>query len=300
MPWCELSGYSLGMSRSVSLLQGFGPADLHLDPFPHIILKNALPAQLCDELRSTFPSLESQGVDPTADNKRWSTPARVGIAMPNLPDLWKQLLAYHISQAFLDEVLTVFSTSLLSLYPRLFPNETALRSITAIARDDESFPSHALALDVQICGNTPVRTPGQPNKVHFDATNALYAGLYYLRDDDDDSIGGDLQLWRWKSGYSYRKKSSEYDEDISPKHVQLVKTIPYKANTFVLLLNGIDSLHSVTRRESTMHTRKFVNVLADSSNNLFSLDPLPHLRVRNIVRRRIRSRLKRRRFRLAR
>jgi len=291
MAWCELSGYSLGMSRSVSLLQGFGPADLHLDPFPHIILTNALPAQLCDELRSTFPSLESQGVDPTADNKRWSTPARVGITMPNLSSLWKQLLEYHISQAFLDEVLKVFSASLISGFPKRFTNEALLRSQLAVPRSEENVPDNALALDAQICGNTPVRTPGQPNKVHFDATNALYAGLYYLRDDDDDSIGGDLQLWRWKSGYSYRKKSSEYNENIAPKHVELVKTIPYKANTFVLLLNGIDSLHSVTCRESTTHTRKFVNVLADSADNLFTLNPLPHLRVRNTLRRRIRSRL---------
>lgn len=279
------------MSHSLSLLQGFNPSDLYRDPFPHVIVKNALPTRICDELRSSFPSLESQGVDPTANNKRWSTPARIGMVIPSLPHIWKQLLAYHISQEFLNEVLSVFSQDLLSCYPEMFPNPEALTSQRAVPRSGKQVPTKALALDAQICGNTPVKTPGQPNKVHFDATNALYAGLYYLRDDDDDSMGGDLQLWRWKPGYSDRKKASEYDEDISPRHIELVKTIRYEANTFVLLLNGINSLHSVTRREPTPHTRKFVNLLADSSANLFSLNPLPHLRIRNAVRRRIRHHL---------
>jgi hypothetical protein len=213
------------------------------------------------------------------------------MVLPSLPHIWTQLLAYHISQEFLNEVLSVFSQDLLSRYPEMFPTPEALTSQHAVLRGGENVPTKALALDAQISGNTPVKTPGQPNKVHFDATNALYAGLYYLRDDEDDSIGGDLQLWRWKPGYSNRKKASEYDENISPRHIELVKTIRYEANTFVLLLNGIDSLHSVTRREPTPHTRKFVNLLADSSANFFSLNPLPHLRIRNAFRRRIRRHL---------
>lgn len=275
------------MSVSVSLLQNFTSTDLYVDPYPHIIIESALPQILCDELRATYPSLESQGIDEALDNERWSTKARACPTIPGIAPIWAETIAYHSSQAFLDEVLEVFSGPLLKLYPTRFPNQSTLRNQRAVIRDINDLEPGVLSLDAQICGNTPARTPGAPRGVHLDSPNALYGGLYYLRDTDDDSVGGDLQIWKWKSNYSFRKKSGEYKENVPYQHVELVKTVPYKANTLVLFVNSIDSLHSVTVRQPTRHTRKFINLLADSDQNFFSLDPLFHLRVRNFVNRKL-------------
>lgn len=271
----------------MSLLQNFSSAHLHLDPYPHVVIDSALPQRLCDELRATYPSLESQGVDSQMDNVRWSTKARACPNIENIAPVWTEIISYHSSQAFLNEVLTVFSDHLIKLYPHRFPDHAALHDQKAVVRDIDN-PGHGvLSLDAQISGNTPARTPSAPRGVHLDSPNALYGGLYYLRDNNDDSIGGDLQVWKWKSNYSFRRKSSEYKEDVPLRHVEYVKTIPYKANTFVLFINTIDSLHSVTVRQPTPHTRKFINLLADSDQNFFTLNPLPHLRVRNSIRRRL-------------
>lgn len=274
------------MLSQLSLLQNLKPSDIYDDPFPHVIIDSALPIELCSELQRTFPSLATLGVQESANNQRWSTSAKSCQSISGLSCAWLDIINYHTSQIFLNEVVSTFQVQLESLYPDHFSNsDKILKSPICIRRGDGNIPSNYLALDAQISGNTPARTPGQPNKIHFDATNALYAGLFYLRDESDDSDGGDLQIWRWKSHYSFRDKSSAYSPNIHPRHVELVKTIPYKANTFVLLINSIDSLHSVTTRQPTIHTRKFLNLLADASGPYFQLQPSLLSRTRRKLRR---------------
>lgn len=173
------------------------------------------------------------------------------------------------------------------MYPLSFPTRKSLFAQKATRREFRSGDAGNLMLDAQICGNTPVRQAGAPRGVHIDAPVALYGGLYYLRDDKDDSIGGDLQIWRWNPGFSYKKKSGEYRESVPNRHVELVRTIPYESNTLVFFINSIDSLHAVRVREPTPHTRKFVNLLADSSTPFFQLTPHTTTRIRNIIRRRL-------------
>jgi len=270
---CKYRG-DIRMFHHLSLLQNLKRSDIYDDPFPHIIIDSALPIGLCNELQRTFPPLASLGVDETADNQRWSTSARHCQSIPGLSRAWLDMIDYHTSRTFLNEVVSTFKVQLVSLYPEYFSNsDEIMNGRECIRRGDGNIPKNCLALDAQISGNTPAKNPGQPNKIHFDATNALYAGLYYLRDASDDSEGGDLQIWRWRSTYSFREKSSAYSPNIPLRHVELVKTIPYKANTFVLLINSIDSLHSVTTRQPTIHTRKFLNLLADAPAPFFQLQP---------------------------
>ena len=275
------------MNKTLSLLQNYKVEDLRVNPFPYLVIENALPDSICEELLSTYPSPESQGVDQSQNNLRWSTKARDLPKVPGLASIWAEIIAYHTSQAFLDEVLNVFQSSLLSMYTHHFPDVDSLLGSTAVTRDISTSSKGALALDAQVSGNTPTSLPSAPRGVHFDSPNALYGGLYYLRDHQDNSLGGDLQIWKWADKYNYRKKSGEYREAVPRKHVELVETVPYKLNTFVLFINSIDSLHSVTIRQPTNHTRKFINLLADSDSNYFSLNPYPHTRVRNALRRRL-------------
>ena len=43
---------------------------------------------------------------------------------------------------------------------------------------------------------------------HVDREVALYAGLFYMRDDHDDSEGGDLELYRFNRGTDVRRGKS--------------------------------------------------------------------------------------------
>jgi hypothetical protein len=274
---------------SLSLFQRVSESDLSLDPYPHVVIRNALPDELCEYLKTTYPSLQSQGVDVNANNYRWSTHAAQVDLIEGLHQVWRDFINFHTSQEFLDQVLNLFAEPLLRMYPRAFPSKEVLLAQRAQRRDLQSGANGTLMLDAQICGNTPVKQPGAPRGVHFDAPLALYGGLYYLRDDEDDSVGGDLQIWRWNPEYSYKKKSGEYRENVPAKHVQLVKTVRYESNTLVFFVNSINSLHSVTVRQTTPHTRKFVNLLADSNTPYFELTPHTTIRIRNAIRRRIKK-----------
>jgi len=258
-----------------------------MDPFPHVVVHDALPQDICDKLMATFPSAEDQGINSKLNNVRWSTKARDIGQVRGLHEIWKAIIHFHTSNVFLDQFFHVFGDALLQLYPQRFPTKLSMNAVSASVRDLSSLSKTGLSLDAQISGNTPVITASAPRGIHVDAPNALYGGLYYLRHPADDSVGGDLQLWKWKDDYDFSKKSGEYREGVLPRHVNLVKTIPYQSNTLVFFLNSLDSLHSVTERQPTVHTRRFINLLADSSMPFFQLKPSPQLRLRNYVKRKL-------------
>lgn len=277
--------------NTLSLLQRVESTDIQYLPFPHIVIENALPIELHDELRATFPTPSDLGIDPTQNNLRWSTKALDLPQISNVPDLWRRFINYHSSQLFWSDVVRVFGEVICKQFPHQFRSSQELLHFDVNTRNMDSKNKRSMELDAQISGNTPVRTPGVPRGVHVDAPNALYAGLYYLRQTDDCSEGGDLQLWKWKEGYSYRKKSSAYKEGVDTHHLRLIKTVNYRSNTLVFLINSLDALHSVTERKPTTNTRQFVNLVCDTPSPLFQLRPFFHRRVINVAKRTVRNTL---------
>lgn len=251
-------------------------------PFPHVVIENALPEELHEELRETFPTRQALGVE-IGQNERWSTSALTLGKRDGITPLWREFVQYHASKEFLDEVVDLFGELIVELYPKTFLSLDDLRNRPVTGRTPGTRIPGALHLDAQVSGNTPAIYPGAPRGIHFDSTDALWAGLYYLRSKHDDSIGGDLQLWEWPESYSYRKKSSVYKEDMNSQKVRLLKTVPYRSNAFVFFINSINSLHSVTERMPTPHTRQFLNLLCDVEGPLFRPLPLVQTRIRNRI-----------------
>lgn len=278
---------------NLSLLQNVAESDVLEDPFPHVVVENALPDAIHEQIRESFPDPSLMGIDSSSNNKRWSIMASELDECSGVSDLWREFVRYHSSQDFWNDFVRVFGPSVVRTYPVRFGSVADLRELKVQVRDADKLDQQELALDAQISGNTPAVTPGRPRGIHTDHPMALYAGLYYLRSKDDDSVGGDLELWRWNAGYSYQRKSSAYHEDVATRHVQLVRTIPYRSNTFVILLNSLDSLHSVTIRNPTTHHRQFLNLLADSNRPFFELNPWLHTRVRRAMHNRLSALLRR-------
>jgi hypothetical protein len=270
------------MTTSLSLLQTINRSQVLTEPFPHVVIENALPDELHTELRRTFPSRHTLGVN-IGQNERWSTSLRELREIAGITDLWRNFVEYHASRDFLNEVLDLFGESIVELYPRTFESVDDIRSRPVVVRGVGLEAQGELHLDSQVSGNTPATQCGVPRGIHFDSTESLWAGLYYLRSDADDSSGGDLELWKWPDFYSFRKKSSLYREGMNPKYARRFRTIPYKSNTFVFLINSIDSLHSVTERFPTPHTRQFLNLVCSLPAPLFRPLPLPHIRLKNLM-----------------
>src|SRR5205823_10197992 len=113
--------------------------------------------------------------------------------------LWREFIKAHVSQEFLNELVTLFGDDIRAIYPSLEETYARLDRWRAGTRSMDNYRRAEVLLDAQICVNTPVA--GQPSSVrgaHIDNTDKLFAGLYYLRHPDDDSTGGDLEIYRSK------------------------------------------------------------------------------------------------------
>lgn len=240
-------------------------ADIHTDPFPYVVIKNALDEDLCSQLEKEYPDNEIiLAGAPPGDNKRFSLSAPFVDNNPKISKVWKDFINLHSSPFFLNLFLNLFKDHIRVGYPH-FQREGLISGV----RNIDNFSDKNILLDAQICINTPViAQPSSVKTAHIDNTNKLYAGLFYLRDDSDDSQGGDLVIYKPKSNY-YKIYGPRLIEE---RYTERVSVIPYQKNTLVLFLNTHKSIHGVTARSQTKHTRRFVNFLAETECPLFDLE----------------------------
>ncbi|OGG48351.1 hypothetical protein A3D66_02175 [Candidatus Kaiserbacteria bacterium RIFCSPHIGHO2_02_FULL_50_9] len=232
------------------------------DPFPHVVIANAVDNSVVERLIAEFPSPEviidgrSIGADAVpieSGNVRFSYHAGKALQNPRISEFWKDFVRAHISQHFLGEILDLFKDDIRERFPRLEERHGKIESWKAGVRGvDENAD---VLLEAQISINTPSKGGRRVRGVHIDKPDKLFAGLFYLRHPDDDSKGGNLELYRWKGKRVFWDKQwTEF------RYVERVGEVPYRSNTLVLFLNSPDSLHGVTVREKTDFPRLFLNL----------------------------------------
>ncbi|WP_020178514.1 hypothetical protein [Methylopila sp. M107] len=260
------------MRESLSIIRGATRADVRTDPFPHLVLHNALPEELYAELAASFPDPKALGVDTRKNNERWNYFAYKVAKNPSLSPLWRDFIAYHASQAFYDELIELFHEDICALYPHRFPNKAALAK-RAGTRKLADFANASVLLDAMISGNTPVTTAGSVRTSHLDLGDKLFSGLFYMRPDDYDAIGGDLTISRFRPEYdTAEKRNALFDGAyVDDRHLETVTTVPYAKNTVVLFVNSLDSVHGVTVRQPSDKSRLFVNLVVQVDPPLYLL-----------------------------
>jgi hypothetical protein len=250
-----------------SVLEGSTAADVCTVPFAHLVVENCLPIALYEELARTYPSDEQiLGLNtvrqraPVRSNKRYNASAHQVLGRRCLTPAWEAFVQYHSSREFFCEVVDVFGPAIRAQYPALEQRlGGALHSLSTGVRFDSESDHGTISLDCQVAINTPVTKAGSVRKVHADAPEELFAMLLYFRRGDDDSVGGDLEIWRWKDGHEpafLGKQASEAD-------AEHVSTIPYRANTLFAFLNSERALHAVSARQPTPHSRRLVNIIGE-------------------------------------
>jgi len=264
------------MQLPISILSKANPSMVKMDPFPHIVLVDALPSEFAMSLTKSFPK---DLFDLTPNNQRVDISASHAINSPHIPQEWKQFIAYHSSKEFFQEVLALFEHCLLS---NKKINLARLKNLNTGIRFQDTFDNKDCLLDAQISINTPVIKKTSVRKAHTDNTNKLFSGLFYLRQDIDSSSGGNLQLCKWNRGYSNRKKLQTYKESLLPRHYEVFDEIPYANNVAVLFLNSLDALHCVTPREITEHTRTFMNLIGELPYDIFEKHTKTQKRLSNL------------------
>lgn len=259
---------------SLSVLRNVNAADVRSKPFPHVIVHDALPEGVCDELIASYPDPTTfYGVDMTKNNLRYDYPAHRAIKDERIPALWRDMLAYHTSSAFYNDILRVFGDHITRLYYDRFRSLKTLAALRVGVRGDDNFDEKDLLMEAQISGNTPVREVSSVRGIHIDVGFKLFTGLLYLRPDYDDTQGGDLEIRRFKPGLSAKKKLRKIqvsqELSVAAEDTELVSTVRYRKNVLVLFINTIESLHAVTPRSPTPTPRMFMNLVAEVAEPLY-------------------------------
>jgi hypothetical protein len=257
-----------------NLLENLQPADVVPEPFPHVIVSGALPAQYVERLTEEFPTdailRTAEPDDASGSNRRVSLYAATVAKRRDVSPLWKRFIEEQSSARFTRHAFRIFGPTIERVYPEFARRfDSQFDRVRCGVRYRDSFDTSDALSDAGPSINTPVTTlPSSVRVAHLDLANKLFVGLYYLRPPADrETRGGDLVLCRYKRGV--RPRLSRFDVD--PECIEPLRTVPYESNVLVLFLNTLHSVHAVTPRVRTPHTRLFVNLLTEVRTPLFDV-----------------------------
>jgi hypothetical protein len=254
-----------------SLLAHLSPADIRTDPFPHIVVANPMAEEDYRELCAGYPAysriVSARSPDRIPSNRRYAIPADCIIGVPDLPESWQRFAALHSDPAFFAEVAALFDgywpQALLQTLGGSLSGHTMGRLKLLFA--DDKYRIHQ---DARIEINTPVKdVPSSSRGPHLDTLNRIFTCLFYFRHPEDDSVGGDLVLYRWRNGPVAPIDLYALPDEV----VEPVLTIPYRANQLVIFPQNIHALHGVSIRHPTPHMRRYVFITAELAENWLSL-----------------------------
>ena len=237
------------------------------EPFPHIVIRDALEDDLYERLARAWPRPEIilDGREPQS-NRNYRYCARDTLSDERISPLWRDFCAYHTSRDFYLEVISLFADRITSLHQGLESKfGKRLEDLSTSIRFKEEFRD--IALECQFTYTAPVSEPSRSVGPHIDREAALYAGMLYFRLDEDDSTGGDLEFYSFKGAPAYFKESRFAPDD----SVRLEKVIEYRKNTLVLFLHSINSAHGVSMRTVTKYPRLNVNFVGEFQSNIFDV-----------------------------
>src|SRR5262245_55758714 len=190
---------------AVSLLHRVSSDRLVTEPFPHVVIEDALPADYYDDLARTLPcDTALRGDRPWQANAYYRVAAATSLDAANpfaLPTRWRDFIAYHVSPAFYADVVRVFAPALPSYAATITsPFGASLDQLRAGPRLTEASETYDAQLDCQLVHTSPPQRADSPAGPHVDREVTLWAGLFYMRHPADDSVGGDLILYRFREG----------------------------------------------------------------------------------------------------
>lgn len=232
--------------------------DAASEPYAYAVVRDALPPEIYARLSAEFPTLAD--IDPgkaKASNKRLNLVSSWGPAeLPaeKMPESWRTFVQSHLTAAFTRQVFDLFPQVTqgtgdqrrirLDDFGPALPSRLGLEP--TVAEQD-------IAVRVTLGANTPVLKATSVRGPHVDSPRKAFVGLYYLRDEADDSEGGNLVIYRKADGAEVEPWVQKSDG----AGMEPVAEIPYAANTLVVMLNTHDALHGVSVRQPTPHVRRF-------------------------------------------
>lgn len=265
------------MARSrLSILSNATRADVRLDPYPYLVVEQALDQPIYEQLARENPD-PAIVMDGRPQQDTWYDYPACKVARDSrISPLWREFFAYHTSRDFFLDVLDLFGAELRELHPglerrvggALAQARTGVRQ--AGAEDNRENYSVDLSMECQFYVNY-TRAARAVRGPHVDRPTELYAGLLYFRLPEDTSSGSDLEVCRARMPKALfpgrdRVRVTHLPMEIDDDAVEVVETARYAPNKLVLFLGSAKSIHAVSPRTPTPVARRHINFCADVFN----------------------------------
>ncbi|HVM84123.1 MAG TPA: 2OG-Fe(II) oxygenase [Candidatus Binatia bacterium] len=260
------------MSRT-NILGSAGPDGVNAEPFAHLVHGPVLPAELYAELASAFPDQAMiLGDRRGKENASARLPAFMVAEDRRIPQLWQEFFAFHTSAEFWREIVRVFGPALRRTFPGM--EQQAGRPMeqwkAGARRDRKEKDDLDLRLDCQFVINTPARQLTASVKTqHVDKLTTILSMLYYFRDPEDRSEGGDLEMYSWKHTPRFLPHRM-----VLPRDLALTRVVRYAPNTLVAFVNSEQSVHGVSPRGASSLPRRYVNFIVEIPFKAFATPKL--------------------------
>lgn len=245
-------------SRTPKLLSDVAPGDIVSQPYAHYTTDNAVAKPLYEELAAGFPTLDmiTSGRSDVGSNEAVRMTAKQVLGDRRISPLWREFFEYHTSAGYWRTVTRLFAGH----FRREFPG---LEDRVGRAYEDwrvvpRGFAGEAdVRLDCQFVMNTPVTRKSTVKTPHIDLCDKIFSALFYMRDPADDSGGGDLDIYDWRRAPRFIKHRT------LNRDVELVKTVTYRANSYLCFVNSPAAVHGVSPRDLTQVPRRYINFIAE-------------------------------------
>ena len=259
-------------SRTPKLLADVKLSDVVTEPYAHYTQTDVVPAPLYQELAAEFPTLS------TIVNERSDIGSNEAVRMTvkqvlgdrRIAPLWREFFEYHTSADYWRDVTRLFAAH----FRREFPG---LEDRVGRAYEDWRVVPRGYAgeaevrLDCQFVMNTPVTRKSSVKTAHIDLCDKIFSALYYMRDPRDQSEGGDLDIYDWRREPRFVKHRA------LTRDVEVVKTVPYRANSYLCFVNSARAVHGVSPRDTTDVPRRYINFIAELPMKIFEPKQLGRL-----------------------
>lgn len=250
----EMTAFS---EKRIALLENHADkylAQYYPDPFPHVIVENALPQTYYDELVKVWPDpslIVKDEPDPEIGNTLHQLSANKVITNNDIAKVWRRFFVDHTDLKFFARLNEVFKDAVQPLLAQLPEGDFKVG-----VRNTGEFH---INLDCQFAVNTPVKLRSRVRGPHVDSADEILAGMLYMPLPDDNA-GGDLVLYRWLTEDAHLIGKAEVHDEL----VQEVARVAYKPNTAIFFVNGPDVIHGVDFREPTPKVRRYVNFVVNA------------------------------------
>ena len=208
-------------------------AEIHRDPFPHVVVEDLLPESLFQQLAETVPPIDyfkQARNGRKADLPIIPTNKNFLAAPAEFQETWGRLRDAILRDTVAPVLADRFRADVHGKFADLLSPEIADEVMTGGL--------------VSSAGRIMLRKPGYKLGPHTDSAMYAITCLLYFTEAEDESSGA-LCLFRPERRPELKHVSTYYPDEEEGIDVEVAKVIPIRGNLFVAFVNGRESLHGV-------------------------------------------------------